>query len=368
MPDQLGWAHWRLYEGINYRLRTAAGGRLADKCRPVSIIILLTENCNAKCVHCDIWKNRYKEDTTKEHWQAALTDLRRWLGRVHVAISGGEALIKPFAVDLVKHAHDLGLFLEILTHGYWEDQSKIERLALARPWKVTMSLDGMGETHTKVRGRPNFWERSMRSLETLKRMRKEHDLGYIIRLKNVIMDHNLHDTVELARFAQQDGVEIFFQAIEQNYNTPEDSQWFLHSENWPKDTAKAIANVRQLVEMKRSGKSHIANSLEQLEAMIPYFENPDSMRVAVQTHSAHERQRSCNALTTLQFQSNGDVTVCTGVPPVGNIREKSVREIWENRPHFWQQGCCLQRRCSEAELLAIEPAASLTASGSWNRQ
>jgi len=231
-----------------------------------------------------------------------------------------------------------------------------------------MSLDGMGETHTKVRGRPNFWERSMRSLETLKRMRKEHDLGYIIRLKNVIMDHNLHDTVELARFAQQDGVEIFFQAIEQNYNTPEDSQWFLHSENWPKDTAKAIANVRQLVEMKRSGKSHIANSLEQLEAMIPYFENPDSMRVAVQTHSAHERQRSCNALTTLQFQSNGDVTVCTGVPPVGNIREKSVREIWENRPHFWQQGCCLQRRCSEAELLAIEPAASLTASGSWNRQ
>src|SRR6185369_7668973 len=105
MSDQLGWAHWRIYEGVNYRLRTSLGGRLADRCRPVSIIILLTENCNAKCVHCDIWKNRYKEDTTKEQWQTVFTDLRRWLGRVHVVISGGEALIKPFTTDLVKHAH-----------------------------------------------------------------------------------------------------------------------------------------------------------------------------------------------------------------------------------------------------------------------
>jgi MoaA/NifB/PqqE/SkfB family radical SAM enzyme len=368
MPDQLGWAQWRLYEGINYRLRTAAGGRLADKCRPVSIIILLTENCNAKCVHCDIWKNRYKEDTTKEHWMTVLTDLRQWLGKVHVTISGGEALIKPFTMDLVRHAHDLDLFLEILTHGYWEDQSKIERLALARPWKVTMSLDGMGDTHTKVRGRPNFWERSMRSFETLKRMRKENNLDFRIRLKNVIMSHNLTDTVELARFAAQDGVEIFYQAIEQNYNTPDDSQWFLHSENWPKDTDKAISNVRELIEMKRSGRSHIANSIEQLEAMIPYFQNPDASRIAIQGHSAHERQQSCSALTTLQFQSNGDVTVCTGVPPVGNIRETPIREIWANRPHFWKQGCCLERRCSDAELLRIETAPSLTASGAWNRR
>lgn len=182
------------------------------------------------------------------------------------------------------------------------------------------------------------------------------------------MSHNLADTVRVAKFAEQDGVEIFFQPIEQNYNTPDDTGWYNHSDNWPKDTAKAIANVRELIAMKKSGASHIANSLEQLEAMIPYFENPDASRVATQTHSAHEHRRSCNALTTLQFQSNGDVTVCTGVKPVGNILEKPIREIWESRPRFWQQGCCLEQRCSEAELLQIEPAASLTASSSWHRQ
>lgn len=368
MADQIGWAQWSLYEGFNYRLRTAAGGRFASRCRPVSIIILLTENCNAKCLHCDIWKNKFKEDLTLEDWKKVLTDLRDWIGRAHVLISGGEALMKPYTIDLVRHAHELGLFLEILTHGYWKDQTKIERLALAKPWKVTMSIDGLGETHTKVRGRPRFWEQSQESFETFKRMRREHNLDYKIRLKNVIMSHNVDDTVKLAEFAEQDGVEIFYQSIEQNYNTEEDPQWYLHSENWPQDTAKVVANVARLIEMKKSGRSHIANSVEQLEAMIPYFRDPDASRISIQTHSAHEKRRSCNALTTLQFQSNGEVTVCTGVPAVGNIREKGIREIWESRPHFWEQGCCLEKRCSDNELNHIEPAASLTASSSWIRQ
>lgn len=362
VSDRLREIRWKLYEGLHYRLRTAAGGRLTSWCRPVSIILLVTENCNARCVHCDIWKNRIREDTTLEEWKRLLSELRAWLGPVQVLISGGEALMKPYTVDLVAHARQLGLLLEILTHGYWKDQSKIERLARARPWKITMSLDGLGETHTRVRGRPHFWEQSITTLETLLRLRREEKLGYTIRLKHVLMSHNIGDTVKLARWAREKGVEIFFQPIEQNYNTPEDPHWYLHSENWPQDTAEVLANVRELIRMKKSGGAHIANSVEQLEAMIPYFENPDAWRVAVQTHSAHEKRRSCNALTTLQIQSNGDVTVCTGTPPVGNFRQKPIREIWESRPQFWRAGCCLEKRCSEAELRQTALAEK------WNRR
>jgi MoaA/NifB/PqqE/SkfB family radical SAM enzyme len=357
----------RLYEGWNYRLRTVAGGRWASHCRPTSIVFLLTELCNARCVHCDIWKNRGKEDSpTPEQWKTVMTGLRRWLGPVQVTISGGEALLKPYTPDLVAHASSLGLFLEILTHGYWDDQSKIERLALARPWKVTISLDGIGETHSKIRGRDKFWEKTSTTIETLKRMRREKGLPYTIRLKNVIMSHNLQDTLEVARLATQDGMEVFYQAIEQNYNTAEDPQWYLHSENWPKDTARAAANVRELLAMKKRG-FHIANSDSQLLAMIPYFENPEAHRVAIMSHSAHEAKRSCTALLHMQFQANGDVTVCTGVPPVGNVKQAPIREIWERRPHFWESGCCLERRCTEPELQTIVPSESLTAASTWKK-
>jgi MoaA/NifB/PqqE/SkfB family radical SAM enzyme len=83
--------------------------------------------------------------------------------------------------------------------------------------------------------------------------------------------------------------------------------------------------------------------------MIPYFRNPDALRVSTQSHAAHERRPSCAALTMLQLQANGDVTVCASQPPVGNIKATRVRAIWEQRPHWWEGGCCMERRCSEAE-------------------
>ncbi len=152
----------------------------------------------------------------------------------------------------------------------------------------------------------------------------------------------------MARFASQDGMHVFYQPIEQNYNTPEDTRWFEHSENWPKDTAKAVAVAQQLIQLKKAG-AHIDNSFAQLEAMIPYFRDPDSMRVATQGHMAHERQALCGALTTMQMQANGDLTVCVGKPVVGNVKATPVRELWENRPHLWSDGCCFLTRCTDSE-------------------
>jgi MoaA/NifB/PqqE/SkfB family radical SAM enzyme len=339
----------RLYEAGNYRLRTFAGGAWAARCRPTTIAILLTELCNARCVHCDIWKNRGKEDSPSvDQWQQTLRDLRRWLGPVQVTFTGGEALLKSYATDLVAYASSLGLFVEHLTHGYWDDQSKIERLALARPWRVTISVDGVGETHTRIRGREKFFEKTSTTIQTLQRVRKEKTLDYTIRLKTVIMHHNLDDVCEVARFAHQDGMDVFYQPIEQNYNTPEDPRWFEHSENWPQDTAKAVATVERLIALKRQGLP-IANSYAQLEVMIPYFRNPDAMRVATQGHTAHDRRALCAALTNLQLQANGDVTVCSGIKPVGNIKTTPIRQIWELRPRVWEEGCCLTWRCSPAE-------------------
>jgi MoaA/NifB/PqqE/SkfB family radical SAM enzyme len=300
-------------------------------------------------VHCDIWKNRGKEDSpTVDQWKQVLTDLRRWLGPVQVSFSGGEALLKPYTLDLAAHASRLGFFLEVLTHGYWDDQTKIEKLALTRPARLTVSLDGMGETHTRVRGRDNFFEKTARTIGTFQRMRAEHDLPYRIRLKTVIMDQNLDSVCEVVRYGKQDGMENFLQPIEQNYNTPEDARWFETSQNWPRDVEKAVRVVREVIDLKRGGY-HIANSYAQLEAMVPYFREPDSLRVSTQSHAAHERRTLCAALTTLQLQANGEVTTCYGAPRVGNIKDRPIRDIWESRPRFWVRGCCLEQRLTPRE-------------------
>jgi MoaA/NifB/PqqE/SkfB family radical SAM enzyme len=339
----------RVYEAVNYRLRWVGGGRFSRFCRPTSIIFLLTERCNARCLHCDIWKNRGQEDSpTLEQWKGVVSELREWLGPVFIAFSGGEALLKPWAIDLVGHAVREGLYVEHLTHGYWKDQEMVERLAMTNPARITVSLDGLGETHSRVRGRENFFERTSTSIATLQRLQRERGLRYVIRLKTVVMSHNVAELGDLARFAAVDGTEIFYQPIEQNYNTEEDPRWFEHSDNWPTDIDAVTRAIRELLVLKRRGLP-IANSEQQLHAMIAYFNTPDSLRVVTQSHSAHESQLMCNGLTMLQFQSNGDVTVCAGLSPMGNVTRTPVRRIWEERLAVLETGCCLQRRLTDAE-------------------
>jgi len=235
----------RLHEGLSYRLRTLGGGRFRSYCRPTSIVLSLTERCNARCVHCDIWKNRGQEDRPSlDQWRSVIADLREWLGPVQVTFSGGEALLNRDTIDLLAFGGSLGLFIEVLTHGFWEDQTKIASVARARPARVTVSLDGIGETHDLVRGREGFIKKTEKTIQTLKRAREQQSLEMVIRLKTVIMRQNLDDVCEVARFAQREHLEVFYQPIEQNYNTAEDAEWFTHSDTWPTDTGKAVGVVK----------------------------------------------------------------------------------------------------------------------------
>ena len=339
----------RIHGGVQFRLRHFASGRFATHCRPVSIAILITERCNAKCVHCDIWKNRGQESNpTADHWKNVLRQLAEWLGPVQVTLTGGEALLRAYTPDLAAYGRSLGLFIEVLTHGYWLEQSRIEQLALANPGRITVSCDGVGDTHSLVRGREKFWHYTHTTLRNLKLLREENNLGYSILLKTVVMDQNLHDVANVARFADANEMEVFYQPIEQNYNTAEDPLWFEHSPTWPRDTAKAVEAVQELIRLKQNSYP-IANSMAQLEVMIRYFQDPDAMRVRVQAHSAHETSLSCAALTMIQIQSNGDVKFCSSQPPLGNIVHTPIREIWNNRPHWWEQGCCQYARFSTKE-------------------
>lgn len=339
----------RLYEGVNNRLPAVMGGRLASYCRPTAIQFLLTERCNARCVHCDIWKNEGPEDSlTFEQWRDTLTHFRHWLGPVQISLTGGEALLQPFAVDLVAHGSRIGLFMEFLTNGYWKDQTRIDRLALANPWRVTISFDGIGQTHDRIRGREGFFDRVSETIETLLRLRRERRLGYTIRLKTVVMSQNLADLEAVARFANRDGMDVLYQPIEQNYNTPDDPRWYEHSENWPRDPKAAAAAVDRLVALKGEGLA-IANTFASLEVMKAYFLDPAAWLVATRAHSAAEKRTSCAALGLFQVQSNGDVKTCSFMPPVGNIKTQTPKAIWKSRPRWWISGCCMEKQMPEEE-------------------
>ena len=339
----IAWIRKRLHEAANYRLRVAARGRFADACTPTSISLLMTERCHARCVHCDIWQCKGREKTPSvEQWKTFLSGLAAWLGPVQLTFTGGEALLRPETPALVEFAVSKGFFVELLTNGFWTDRSRLERAALADPWRITMSLDGIGQTHSLIRGRERFWEIASGSLDTLVQLRRDRSLHYEILLKTVIMRQNIDSLQEIAVYGQRIGAKVFYQPVENNYNAPDDPEWFKTSPNWPGDVERAVAQVRELARLKRQGVP-IMNSYRQLEVMESYFRDPAGLQDRVQSHAAHEQQAICQALTTLQVQANGDIRICARRPPVGNIADGPIRHIWANRPQYWKGGCCLDR-------------------------
>jgi len=339
-----------LYRKATGRLASAAIGRapqlLGRFGRPGQVICLITERCSAKCVHCDLWRNRGRETgPTEQEWRATLDEIRDWLGPIPVVFTGGEALLKPFTINLVAYATRLGLEVELLTHGYWRDQALIEALAMADPRQVTLSLDGLGATHDRVRGREGFFERTQTSIETLLRVRQQQGLQLRILLKTVIMSHNLDALGDVARFATARGLAVRYQPIEQNYGQSQDPQWQDASSNWPADTAAAIAAVERLIELKRQGLN-IENAELEFERMKLYFRDPDRYRVRIQNHDFSAR---CGAMGFMQIQANGDVKACFAAPSIGNCRQARLRDLWHQRPALWQQGCCLEQRMSPSE-------------------
>lgn len=319
-------------------------------------MFLLTERCNARCVHCDIWKNKGDEGSpSAAQWSRVLDDLRSWLGPVWLVFTGGEALLKPYALDLAAHASSRGFALEFLTHGYWKDQSKIERLALAGPSRITISVDGIGAVHSLIRGREDFFDHTDRTIETLLRIRAERKLPYLLLLKTVIMEQNLRSLGDVARYATREGMEVFYQPIEQNYNTAEDPAWFKTSPTWPRDPAAAVRAVRELVQLKRDGL-HIANSEAHFDSMIRYFLDPAGLQQLTQAHIAQQKRPLCAALTMLQFQSNGDVTICSHRPPVGNIKDAPIRQIWQRRTRYWERQCCFAGEAVDSPLAPLPQA------------
>ncbi|HME36775.1 MAG TPA: radical SAM protein [Candidatus Sulfotelmatobacter sp.] len=358
MLTEIGIARWRLSGAVSYRLRAIRNGRYAKYCRPASIVLMLTDLCNARCTHCDIWKNKDgKEVPSLDEWNRLLTDLRQWLGPAQVTLSGGEALLRRDAHAILAHGSQVGLFMELLSHGYWRDQKRIEQVARANPWRVTVSVDGIGETHNLVRGKADFWDRTSDSLDTLLRLRRDEKLRYDIQLKTVLMRQNLEAAADVAHYAADKGVGVVYQAIAQNYNTEEDPLWYETSPNWPRDTDKAMQAVDQLLKLKERGLP-IRNRQSQLEAMKSYFRDPDGLRVAILSHTSHEARAQCPGMTNLQIQANGDVLTCSRVAPCGNFRQTPIRELWAARPQYWLTGCCRERSpdCAEAEMSPLKIA------------
>lgn len=130
-----GWADEEAWQrGIDGRPELLSG--------PVEVHLESTARCTAACPHCYVMAGpaaAHELDTAG--MKQALTALAE-LGVFHVALGGGEALLREDLVELGEHARALGLVPNLTTSGELLTPALAERLRVFG--QINCSLDGIG--------------------------------------------------------------------------------------------------------------------------------------------------------------------------------------------------------------------------------
>lgn len=163
-----------------------------DRAFPVlSAKFKLTWQCNLRCVMCLLWrkpniKGRTARSLDPETVRQSLCVLaKQGLQKVH--FSGGEVLLYPYFEDVVTHARELGLQVNITSNGTRLSKDVARFLVDRRVHTVTVSLDGPDpKIHDRIRGVPGAFVATMKGLSFLQARKKKKGRGPKLAVNTVV--------------------------------------------------------------------------------------------------------------------------------------------------------------------------------------
>jgi radical SAM protein with 4Fe4S-binding SPASM domain len=289
----------------------------APKTEPFVPLILswnVTRECNLKCSHCYINAADQKlgnELTTEEGKR--LIDQICEVSRPLLILSGGEPLLRPDVYELIEYGSSKGLKMGLGSNGSLIDDVVAKKLKEAGITTVSISLDShIAAQHDDFRGVIGSWEKAVNAIKVL------HDNNILVQV-NTSLTHDNYDQIDdIMRFSESIGVENFhlFFLVPTGRGVKLDD---ISPQKYEHMITTTFAKVQKY-------------RLNVRPSCAPQF-----MRIA-QSMGLDMRQwiRGCIAgMYYCRIYPNGDITPCPYLPvKVGNVREKSFKEIWQNDDMF----------------------------------
>jgi len=137
----------------------------------VYLFLELTHRCNLCCRHCgsDCTAASGQPDLPAASILEVLTGIRERHdpARITVAMAGGEPLLYPGLFDLGQQITELGFPWGMVTNGWGWKPDSVASARKAGMRTVTVSLDGLAETHDWLRARKGSFERAVDTLRML---------------------------------------------------------------------------------------------------------------------------------------------------------------------------------------------------------
>ncbi len=125
----------------------------------------VTRGCNLRCKHCGnaSAKPRSDELTTAEA-KMMIDDLLD-LGCRQFCLTGGEPLIRPDLIEVIKYISSKEARIGLITNGLLLSPSRLQSLVDAGVNSLGISVDGDRETHNMIRCCPDAYDRAMAAIK-----------------------------------------------------------------------------------------------------------------------------------------------------------------------------------------------------------
>ncbi|HSY43660.1 MAG TPA: pyrroloquinoline quinone biosynthesis protein PqqE [Candidatus Acidoferrum sp.] len=227
--------------------------------RPFSLLCELTYRCPLQCPYCSnpLDFARHTTELTTDEWKRVLSEAAA-LGVVQSHFSGGEPLLRKDVVEIIGHAHELGLYTNLSTGGTLLNDTLTEQLRAAGLDSLQVSLqDSDAVNSDRLAGGPPSFEKKIRAARLAKQA------GFPLTLNFVLHRQNIGHLAAIIALAEELGAERLELANTQ-FN------------GWALKNRVALLPTRAQVEtgaeIVRATQKRLKGQMEILHVLPDYFE------------------------------------------------------------------------------------------------
>lgn len=300
----------------------------------MSMLVEINAGCNERCIHCYL-PNQKKDTNKKMPYETfkKLVDEYSVLGGIGIVLSGGEALLHPDIIEMIKYARSKDLFVTLLSNLTPMKNEHIKILKEERVLVQTSLYSVHSETHDLITQVKGSCEQTKEAIEKLV------SADVPVQISCPIMRANYKEYGEVIQFARAHGCK--------------NQTDFILMAQADMDT-KNLANRPTLDEVEYVLHDILKNDLDYRQAVI---ENASEELTDYLHSELFLNQPICGAGTgDCCVTVNGDVYPCAGWQKmvVGNINKQSLKDIWVNSDSLREIRAITQKdfpRCVDCEAL-----------------
>jgi MoaA/NifB/PqqE/SkfB family radical SAM enzyme len=317
---------WLFGLGAQYAMTKLSHATGRPLCGPILGTLLTNYACNLRCSMCrmpqdDARLRREGLSPLSTDGMLSVIDAFARLGTRGIGFTGGEPMLRPDLLALLRRTRERGMLTHLNTNGTLLTERSVGDLLEAGVSSMNISLDGAtAESHDRTRGVSGSFGKTVEAVRLVDRMRKDRGAALRLKVVSVLSEDNLDEVAEYLALAASLGV---------------DCVEFIPRQPFPEGAGKgAVAGPETLAKLER-----VLALLSDAEALpVPLEDSARMLALFPPTFRGEPSPLACHAgYNSLAVDCYGRIFPCLPYlnwdRPAGNVSDMPLETFWYSKAY-----------------------------------